>query len=105
MIWLAFVALQFVMVYRMYRHAKAENLWSWSGFAFSIAFALFEAALITLPAYLLRNNPWWMWRVYALCWVVAAVNFIFFIRIMRRWKLGTAARVAAVQTPRDGSSQ
>src|ERR1700735_3354021 len=103
MIWLGFVALQFVMVYRMYRHAKAENLWSWSGFAFSIAFALFEVALVTLPAYLLRSNPWWMWRVYALCWVVAAVNFIFFIRIMRRWKLGNTLAVPAAQNPKESS--
>jgi hypothetical protein len=103
MIWLAFVALQLVMAYRMYRHAKAENLWSWSGFAFSIAFALFETALITLPAYLLRNNPWWMWKVYALCCVVAAVNFLFFFRIMRRWKLGSAT--GAAQTPKDAASR
>jgi hypothetical protein len=105
MIWLAFVALQFVMVYRMYRHAKAENMWSWSGFAFSIAFALFEVVLVTVPAYLLRNNTWWMWRVYALCWVVAAVTFIFFIRIMRRWTIGSPATVAAAQAPREGSRE
>ena len=105
MIWLGFLALQFVMVYRMYRHAKAENLWSWSGFAFTIAFLLFETALVTLPAYLLRNNPWWMWRVYAFCWVVAAVNFIFFIRIMRRWKLGNAGTVASAPASRDGSGK
>ena len=105
MIWLAFVALQFVMVYRMYRHAKAENMWSWSGFAFSIAFALFEVVLVTVPAYLLRNNTWWMWRVYALCWVVAAVNFIFFIRIMRRWKIGSPTTVAAAQALREGSRE
>ena len=105
MIWLAFVALQFVMVYRMYRHAKAENMWSWSGFAFSIAFALFEVVLVTVPAYMLRNNTWWMWRVYALCWVVAAVNFIFFIRVIRRWKIGSPATVAAAQAPREGSRE
>ena len=105
MIWLAFVTLQFVMVYRMYRHAKAENMWSWSGFAFSIAFALFEVVLVTVPAYMLRNNTWWMWRVYALCWVVAAVNFIFFIRVIRRWKIGSPATVAAAQAPRDGSRE
>ena len=105
MIWLAFVALQFVMVYRMYRHAKAENMWSWSGFAFSIAFALFEVVLVTVPAYMLRNNTWWMWRVYALCWVVAAVNFIFFICVMRRWKVGSPTTVAAAATPRDGSRE
>ena len=105
MIWLAFVALQFVMVYRMYRHAKAENMWSWSGFAFSIAFALFEVVLVTVPAYMLRNNTWWMWRVYVLCWVLAAVNFMFFIRIMRRWKIGSPTTVAAAHAPRDGSRE
>ena len=105
MIWLAFVALQFAMVYRMYRHAKAENMWSWSGFAFSIAFALFEVVLVTVPAYMLRNNTWWMWRVYALCWVVAAVNFILFIRIMRRWKIGNANPVAVNRASQDASGQ
>jgi hypothetical protein len=95
MIWLAFIALQFAMVYRMYRHAKTQNLWSWSGFFFAIGFALFEVAIITLPVYLLRNDAYWMWKVYALCWVVAIVNFIFFLRIMRRWKFAGSADAAA----------
>jgi uncharacterized membrane protein YhaH (DUF805 family) len=87
MIGLVLVVLQFAIVYRMYREAQAKGQWSWSKFALAIAFALFEVALVTVPAYLFRDRSW-MIKLYVGCWVVALVNMCFFIRSARHWRFG-----------------
>jgi len=84
--WIAFVALQFFFVVRGYRHARSAKQWSWSLFFFAIAFAGVEVVILTLPIIYLSNSHYFG-VTYAAAWVIAALNFIWFIMVCRRWRL------------------
>ena len=44
--------------------ARREGIWSWSKFFFSLGFALFEAALISVPLLVMNANSPRFWPVY-----------------------------------------
>lgn len=86
MIWLCFLALQFYIIFSGVRQQEHDGAWSWPMFAFVLGFAVFECLILILPIRLgIDGNPYFM-PVYIAAWVVAALNFVWFLRVCRRWK-------------------
>lgn len=85
--WIVFVVLQGVMVISGIRREERAGRWSWSGFVFALGFAALEGVLISAPLFLMDMNSRYFWPVYAAAWVVAAGNFVWFLIVMRRWKM------------------
>ena len=87
MIWLLFIPLQLYLIYTGIRRQERDGAWSWSLFAFALGFIAFEVLILTLPLRLgMHGNPWFV-PVYTGAWIVAAINFIWFLVVCRRWKL------------------
>jgi hypothetical protein len=86
MIWILMLALQVGFIAAGIRGEEKAGLWSWPKFFFALGFAAVEVALVLIPVLTLANNRWFWWA-YGASWVVAAVNFIWFIIACRRWKL------------------
>jgi len=85
--WIAFIIVQAIFVFSGYRHAKSTNQWSWSLFVFALAFAGLETLILTVPILSMNSNSSYFLPVYAIAWVIAALNFIWFIMVCRRWRL------------------
>ena len=85
--WIAFILVQAFFVVSGYRHAKSTNQWSWSKFFFALAFAGVEVLIITLPLISVSTNSHYFIAIYVTAWIVAALNFIWFIMVCRRWRL------------------
>ena len=85
--WIAFILLQAYFAISGYRHAKRTGQWSWSMFFFALAFAGVEVLIITLPLLSMNTNSRYFIPIYAAAWVIAALNFIWFIMVCRRWRL------------------
>jgi uncharacterized membrane protein YqjE len=100
MIWILMLALQvgFIVV-GIHREEKA-GLWSWSKFAFALGFAAVEVVLVTVPIWTVDPHSRWFWWIYGAAWLIAALNFIWFIFACRRWKLPDGR--TSLQAERDG---
>lgn len=83
---IAFI-LQIVVIGTGIRNEERAGMWSWSKFVFALGFAGLECVILIVP--LSFMNPTWHYfvPVYVTCCVVAALNFIWFIMVARRWKL------------------
>jgi hypothetical protein len=80
------VVLQSIVILAGLREDERAGLWSWSRFLFLLAFAALESTIIFLPAFMIHDtHNRYFWPVYAASWVVAALNFIWMIRVVRRW--------------------
>jgi hypothetical protein len=85
--WIFFVVLQAIFIGAGIRNEQRAGLWSWSKFAFALAFAALEVTILIGPIVLMDvKSPRFM-PVFIAAWVVAAVNFIWMIIVARRWKL------------------
>lgn len=87
MAWIGVIILQFVLVYAGIKREERAGLWSWRKFFFALAFAGMECVIITAPLWLIDMKSPYFWWVYGAAWVVAAGNFVWFIIVMRRWRL------------------
>ncbi len=95
MMWILFVALQAVLLFSGIRRQRRAGRWSWSAFAFALGFAALECVILTVPIWLIDENRRYFWPVYGAAWVVAALNFVWFILFMRRCKM--KARSASIE--------
>jgi Na+/melibiose symporter-like transporter len=87
MSWIFTVLMALSLAFASYKRAKRAGLWSWPKFLFAIGFALFETALVTVPVIVLNPKNPYFWPAYGVAWVIAAVFFVLFIIVMRKWKL------------------
>jgi len=95
------LALQVGFIVGGIRGEEKAGLWSWSKFFFALGFAAVEVALLLVPVLTLANTRWFWWG-YGTAWVVAALNFVWFIIVCRRWKLPDGR--TSLQADRDGQS-
>ncbi|HEV2578458.1 MAG TPA: hypothetical protein VGU25_14735 [Acidobacteriaceae bacterium] len=90
MAWVLFALLQIVFMAHGIRQERAAGLWSWSKFFFAFAFGLAETAALVVPlTFVDPHGPHarYFVPVLVVASTVAALNFIWFIIICRRWKL------------------
>jgi hypothetical protein len=85
--WIAFALIQTVVVISGIRREERAGLWSWSKFVFTLAFAALEAVILIAPIMSIGLESRWFVPVFSAAGVVAALNFIWFIIVARRWKL------------------
>jgi len=85
--WIVFILMYAYFAFAGFRRAKSTNQWSWSLFFFALAFAGVEVLIITLPIFSMNTDGRYFIAVYATAWVIALLNFIWFIMVCRRWRL------------------
>ena len=85
------------------RREEQAGLWSWSMFAFALGFAAAEVVIAVVPAATIGMQNRWFWWVVGAGWLIAALNFIWFIMVCRRWKLPDGR--TSLQADRDNKSQ
>jgi hypothetical protein len=82
--WIIFVLVQAIVIWSGIRQGQRAGLWSWSKFAFALAFAGLEVVVLLVPIiYMDVKNP----RFVPVFCGVAAGNFVWFIIVCRRWRL------------------
>jgi hypothetical protein len=87
MTWILVLALQVGFIAVGIRQDEKAGLWSWSKFLFALGFAAVEVALVVGPIFIVDRNSRLFWWIYGAGWLIAALNFIWFIIACRRWKL------------------
>ena len=85
--WLLMILLLAVNVAAGIRREQQANLWSWSKFVFALTFGVLECGLVILPITYLDPAGRYYGLIYAAACAVAALNFVWFIVVMRRWRL------------------
>jgi FtsH-binding integral membrane protein len=85
--WILFVVMQAVFVVHGYRQEKRRGLWSGSKFAFALAFAALEGTLLIVPILTVDSKSSKFLPALGVAATIAALNFIWFIILCRRWKL------------------
>lgn len=90
MAWVFFIILQFAFIAHGIRQDERAGLWSWSKFLFALAFAALEIVVFVVPlTFVDPHGPHARYfpLVITITSIVAALNFIWFIIICRRWRL------------------
>jgi hypothetical protein len=87
MIWLLALIAQVIFVVTGVRRERQAGQWIWSKFAFTLAFAALECALLITPIVTLDLRGRLFGPIFAVAGVIAALNFIWFIIACRRWRL------------------
>jgi hypothetical protein len=88
MIWLCFVGLQVFILISGIRQHEHDGTWSWSLFAFAMGFMVLEILILLLPLRLGMVGNRYFTVVWTAAWIVAAINFIWFLAVCRRRKRG-----------------
>jgi hypothetical protein len=85
--WLVIAVLLVVEIASGIRKEQRAGMWSWSKFAFALAFAGLEFAILVIPlTYIDPHSRYYTPIVVTAC-LVAALNFVWMIMVARRWKL------------------
>lgn len=87
MAWILFAFLQITVIVAGIRREQREGLWSWSKFAFAIGFAGLEFLIMVVPLTELDPKGRYFTPVVTTAMVIAALNFVWFIYVMRQWRL------------------
>ena len=66
------------------RNQQKRGLWSWSKFAFALVFGIADSLLISLPMIYLSQK---YFLVMIGSWILAALIFIWFLYVMRNWRM------------------
>jgi hypothetical protein len=85
--WILIIALQVTLIGSGIRKEQRAGLWSWSKFTFALAFGLLECCVIIVPVTYIHAHSRYYVPTYIAACILAALNFIWFIIVMRRWKL------------------
>jgi hypothetical protein len=86
MIWIFFIGLQAYILISGIRQQGRDGTWSWPMFAFAMGFVVFECLILTLPLRLGMNGSRYFVPVWTAAWIIAALNFLWFLAVCRRWK-------------------
>jgi hypothetical protein len=81
------LALQVGFIVIGIRRDEKAGVWSWPLFFFALGFAAAEVALVIVPVLTLDQGSRLFWWIVGAGWLIAALNFIWFIIVCRRWKL------------------
>ncbi len=87
MMWIAFAVYQVVIIVAGIRQEQRAGLWSWSKFAFALAFGGLEVSILLAPIVLMDVKSPRFPVAMGASGIVAASNFIWMIIVARRWKL------------------
>ena len=87
MLWIAAGIFQLVIIITGIRQERRAGLWSWSKFAFALAFAALEITVLMIPVYLVDLKGPRFPLAMGAAGFIAALNFIWMIIVARRWKL------------------
>jgi hypothetical protein len=87
MIWIVTLGLQLGFIVAGIRREQCCGLWSWPLFLFALGFAAVEVALAVVPAWALDLHSRRYWWIVGAGWLIAVLNFAWFIVICRRWTL------------------
>ena len=97
------LALQIGFIVIGIRREEKAGLWSWTKFLFALGFAAVEVALVIVPVLTIDLANWLFWWVAGAGWLIAVLNFIWFIIACRRWKLPDGR--SALEAERDSQSR
>ena len=86
MIWLFFIGLQLFILISGVRQQEHDGTWSWPMFGFAMGFMVFEGLIVDLPLRLGITGNRYFVAVWIAAWIVAGLNFIWFLAVCRRWK-------------------
>jgi hypothetical protein len=87
MAWILFAILQITVIVSGIRQEQRTGQWSWSKFVFTLGFAGLELLIVFAPLYYFGLNSRYFIPTFIAAWVIALLNFIWFIIVCRRWKL------------------
>jgi len=87
MAWLFIVLVQSYFIVSGIRQEERTGEWSWSKFFFALAFAGLECGILLIPLNLIDMRSRYFAPVMIGAGVIAALNFIWFIIVCRRWRL------------------
>jgi phosphotransferase system glucose/maltose/N-acetylglucosamine-specific IIC component len=79
--------LQIVAIGFGIRDEDWAGVWSWSKLVFALGFGVLEGVILIVPVAVINPNSHRPLVVYVLSCVIAALNFIWFVVVARRWKL------------------
>ena len=85
--WILSLVLQATVITCGIRREQRAGLWSWSKFLFALAFGVLECVLLMVPNTYIDLHSRYFAPVMTVASVVAALNFVWFIIVMRRWRL------------------
>jgi hypothetical protein len=85
--WILLIVFQVVVIVSGIRNEQRAGLWSWSKFAFAIAFGALEATIVLVPLNYVDMKSRWFVPIMSAAGSIAALNFIWMIIVARRWKL------------------
>ncbi|HEY1725731.1 MAG TPA: hypothetical protein VGF89_09925 [Steroidobacteraceae bacterium] len=86
MVWILTLALQLGFLAAGVLRAEQAGVWSWSMFFFALGFAAVEIIIGVVPAMTLDLHSRSYWWIVGAGWLIAALNFVWFIIVCRRWK-------------------
>lgn len=86
MLSLFFIVVQLVFIGSIARRLTRIGKWSWLLFVITLAFIGLELVIVLVPARFLDSHTRYYLPVIITCFVIAALNIIWFIIIARRWK-------------------
>jgi hypothetical protein len=87
MFWLLYIPLQIYFILSGIRREEQAGQWSWSKFLFALGFAALDFSIVMLPIYTLNPHSRYYGLSVVAAWIIAALNFIWFILVCRRWRL------------------
>jgi hypothetical protein len=102
MTWILMFTLQVGFIVLGIRREEKAGRWSWSKFLFALGFASVEVVIVTIPVWTFDLHSHWFWWIYGAAWLIAALNFVWFIAVCRRWKLPDGR--TSLQAARDDQS-
>lgn len=85
--WIVCIGLQIAVIAAGIRNEQRAGLWSWSKFAFALAFGVLECVIVIVPLTYIDMRSRYYKPVAVTAGIVAGLNFIWMIIVARRWKL------------------
>ena len=100
--WVVAVLVQIAVIALGIRQEQRSGIWSWSKFAFALAFGVLEGMIIVVPILCIDLHSRYFGPAFTAAGIVAALNFIWMIVVARRWKLSDGR--TSLQAYRDQQS-
>jgi hypothetical protein len=87
MTWILILGLMALNVWTGVRRDRRAGVWSWSLFIFALSFAGLEWLILWMPLRHIPMDSRWFGFGIAASVILALGNFVWFLRICRRWRL------------------
>jgi len=83
--WYLMIALAALIFIINVKKGQEAGIWSWSRFALTLSFAVFEGLMISAQLFLMNMNSPYFVPVYIAILVVAVALFVWFVIMAKRW--------------------